>query len=62
MSIGQILDLDRRTAPIFFEYGMHCLGCPMSARESLEEACAVHGTDVNGLVDALNEFFEDNTI
>lgn len=55
MSIGQVLDLDRTTAHIFMNYGMHCLGCPHATAESLEDACAVHGSDVDVLVEKLNE-------
>lgn len=54
--IGEILNADQTTAPFFFEMGMHCLGCPASAGESLEEACMVHGVPVEELVDQLNEF------
>ena len=43
--IGDILDMDRDTAPYFLEMGMHCLGCPSARGESLEEACMVHGVD-----------------
>lgn len=52
--IGEILDADATTAPYFLEMGMHCLGCPSARGESLEDACAVHGVDVNALVDKLN--------
>lgn len=52
--IGEILDADRTTAPYFFEMGMHCLGCPSSTMESLEEACMVHGVPVEELVEKLN--------
>jgi hydroxylamine reductase len=34
--------------------GMHCLGCPSSQMETLEEACAVHGVDVNGILSQIN--------
>lgn len=57
MSIGQVLSLDRGTAAIMMAYGMHCLGCPHATMESLEDACAAHGADVNKLVDQLNEYF-----
>ncbi|MEG0986967.1 MAG: DUF1858 domain-containing protein [Clostridia bacterium] len=56
MSIGQVLSIDRNTAPIFMSYGMHCLGCPHATSESLEDAGAVHGIDVDKLVDDLNEY------
>ena len=55
--IGDILDEDMETAPFFLEMGMHCLGCPASRGESIADACAVHGTDVNALVAKLNEHF-----
>ena len=56
--IGDILDAHgEAAAPYFFEMGMHCLGCPASRGESIADACAVHGTDVNALVAKLNEHF-----
>ena len=54
--IGDILDFDRGTAQFFFEIGMHCLGCPASRGESIEEACAVHGTDADELVEKINAY------
>ncbi len=53
--IGDILDMDRTTAPFFMEMGMHCLGCPASRGESLEQACMVHGVDVNEMLKKLND-------
>ena len=54
--IGDLLDYDTDTAQFFFEIGMHCLGCPASRGESIEQACAVHGTDADALVKKLNDF------
>ena len=54
--IGDILDYDVETAQFFFEIGMHCLGCPHSRGESIEDACLVHGTDADALVKKINEF------
>ena len=54
--IGDLLDYDAETAQFFFEIGMHCLGCPASRGESIEQACAVHGTDADALVKKLNDF------
>ncbi len=54
--IGDVLDMDRETAVFFFEIGMHCLGCPASRGETIEDACAVHGTDPDELVKKLNEY------
>ena len=56
MTIGEVLKLDRHTAPIFMSFGMHCLGCPVSTGESIQDAAAVHGVDAGKLVDALNEY------
>jgi hybrid cluster-associated redox disulfide protein len=54
--IGDVLDYDIETAKFFFEIGMHCLGCPASRGESIEDACAVHHTDADELVKKLNEY------
>ncbi len=56
MTIKEVLDIDRTTAPIMMAYGMHCMGCPYSQMESLEMGCAAHGTDVNELVQKLNDY------
>ena len=56
MTIGDILDADRETIPFFLEMGMHCLGCPASRGESVEEACAVLGVDADELVKKINDF------
>ncbi len=55
--IGDILDADPSTAPFFLEMGMHCLGCPASRGESIEEACMVHGVSPDELVDKLKAHF-----
>lgn len=53
--IGDVLDFDRSTAQFFLEMGMHCLGCPASRGESIEQACAVHGVDADQLINKINE-------
>ena len=60
--IGDILDMDRDTAPYFLEMGMHCLGCPSARGESLEEACMVHGVDVNELIEKINKHLADKSV
>ncbi len=55
--IGEVLDMDRQTATYFLEMGMHCLGCPASRGESLEQACMVHGVSCDELVEKLNNYF-----
>ena len=57
MSIIDVLNIDRYTAPIFMSFGMHCLGCPHATAESIEDACLVHGINADELVDKLNEYF-----
>ena len=52
--IGDVLDFAPATAQFFFEIGMHCLGCPHSRGESIEQACEVHGTDADTLLAKLN--------
>lgn len=52
--IGDILDADATTAEFFLSMGMHCLGCPSSRGESIEEACMVHGVDPDEFVKKLN--------
>ena len=54
--IGDILDHDVETAQFFFEIGMHCLGCPHSRGESIEQACEVHGTNADELVKKINDY------
>ena len=50
--IGDILNIAPQTAPLFMNIGMHCLGCPASRGETVEQACMVHGVDVDELLAA----------
>ena len=54
MTIGEILENAPEKADLLLEAGMHCLGCPASQAETLEEACDVHGIDVEELIEKLN--------
>ncbi len=54
MLIGEVLEAKPEAAEILMSAGMHCLGCPASAGESLEEACLVHGIDVDSVLEQLN--------
>ena len=56
MLIGDLIQVDDNIAPILMRAGMHCLGCPASQGESLEEACMVHGIHCDTLVSQINEF------
>lgn len=54
--IGDLLNINLDVAaPILLGIGMHCLGCPSSQMETIEEAAAVHGIDADELVKTLNE-------
>ena len=55
--IGDLLREDYGCAAILMGSGMHCVGCPASQLETIEEACAVHGMDPEQVVNALNEYF-----
>lgn len=57
MLIGELLQLDSGVAPILMGAGMHCIGCPASQAESLEEAAFVHGINPDVLISAVNEYF-----
>ena len=56
MLIGDLIQVDDNIAPILMRAGMHCLGCPASQGESLEEAAMVHGIDSDELVTKINEY------
>ena len=56
MIIGDILQINIGIVPILMNSGMHCVGCPSAQGESLEEACMVHGIDVDPVVDKINEY------
>lgn len=58
MLISEVLQVNSAFAPILMASGMHCLGCPSSQMESLEDACSVHDINANELVNKLNEYLE----
>jgi hybrid cluster-associated redox disulfide protein len=57
-TIGEALRMNMQIAPILMEIGMHCLGCPSAQGETLEEAAAVHGIDVNELLAKIDATIE----
>ena len=59
MTIGEILRVKPEVAPVLMEMGMHCLGCPMSRGESIEEACEVHGVKCEDIVAKINKYFAE---
>ena len=56
MIIAEIIAIDTNIIPILMDAGMHCVGCPSAQGESLEEACMVHGMEVEPLVAKINEY------
>lgn len=54
--IGDLLQIDQNVAPLLLNIGMHCLGCPSSQMETIEEAAMVHGLDPDDLVVEINTF------
>ncbi len=59
MFIGDVLKLDKGVEEILMNAGMHCLGCPSSQMESVEDAAMVHGFNADELVDKLNNYLKD---
>lgn len=57
--IMDVLKIDAGTAPFFLEIGMHCLGCPSASGESIEQACMVHGTNADALVEKINAYLAE---
>ena len=53
-TIAQALQISQDIIPVLFEIGMHCIGCPSSQMETLEEAAMVHGIDVDVLLAKIN--------
>ena len=58
--IGELLQIDSNIAPVLLNIGMHCLGCPSSQMETIEEAAMVHGIDPDDLVEDINGFLEQD--
>ncbi len=59
MTIAEILGVDRMgIAPILMQNGLHCLACPVSTQETLEEACVVHGIELESILGEINEYLE----
>ena len=56
MLVGDIIDKNEKAVPFLLDIGMHCLGCPASRGETMEEACMVHGIEADEVVEKLNEY------
>lgn len=58
MTIGEVLQINQGLAPVLMAGGMHCIGCPSSQMETLEEAAMVHGIETELLLARLNAFLQ----
>ena len=58
-TMGALLNYDMGTADILIQHGMHCVGCPSHANETLEEACMVHGIDCTELMNSLQKYLDN---
>ena len=58
--IGEIVTKYPESVEILLSIGMHCLGCPASRAESLQEACMVHGIPAEQVIDAINAKIAEN--
>lgn len=54
MTIGEIIADNSKAAEFLMSLGMGCLGCPSARVESLEQACSVHGLNVEEILSKLN--------
>ena len=57
-TMGDMLEFDRGIGAVLMESGMHCVGCPASINESLEEACQVHGLDNDVVLKSILDYLE----
>lgn len=59
-TMGEMLEYDKGIAYVLMQSGMHCVGCPSSIHESLEEACMVHGLDADTVLKSIQEYLVTN--
>lgn len=59
MTLGEVLDKYPDTAEVMYEHGLHCIGCHISAFETVEQGAQAHGVDVDKFIDALNKKVEE---
>ena len=55
-TIGEAINIDAGIVPILMGAGMHCVGCPSSIGETIEEACMLHGMDCDDLMEEINTY------
>lgn len=62
MYLNDVLEMDQGVVPIFFDHGLHCLGCILAAHETIEQASVVHGISLDNLLRDLNDYFEEHPV
>ena len=55
MTIGEVIETNENLGEVFLGFGMHCISCPVSQMETIEQAAQVHGIDLDFLLKKLNE-------
>ena len=58
MTVGEVLNKYSNAKEILGGFGLHCFGCPMSQMETIEEAAAAHGVELDFMLKKLNEDLE----
>ncbi len=61
MAIGEVVNSHPETVPVFFQYGLGCLGCALAHYENIEQGAKAHGIDIDALIKALNEVVAEPT-
>lgn len=59
-TMGDMLEYDRGIAVVLMQSGMHCVGCPASIGETLEEACMVHGIESDTVLQQIKDYLKEN--
>lgn len=57
-TMGEMLEYERGIAYVLMQSGMHCVGCPASTDETLEQACEVHGLDADAVLQSITEYLK----
>ena len=58
-TMGEMLSYDRGIGMVLMQCGMHCVGCPSSIHESLEQACMVHGLDSDEVMSKIDAYLAE---
>jgi hybrid cluster-associated redox disulfide protein len=62
ISVADLLELYPQAIPVFLKHGMSCVGCSMSAFETLEDAARIYGVDISHFLEELTEILKVNPV